>query len=87
MSTHSHLLNPILSCDSLFNDFSSTCPTQGQRVLYAGELRVRRDSRLELREGTTNLRISRVEPGDAGEYECEVCGWRKQKYHMYFHIT
>ena len=41
-------------------------------MLYAGELRVRRDSRLELSEGTTNLRISRVESGDAGEYDCEV---------------
>ncbi len=45
---------------------------QGSRVLYAGSLRVRRDSRLELREGTTNLRIRRVEEGDAGEYDCEV---------------
>jgi hypothetical protein len=31
------------------------------------------DSRLELHEGTTNLRIRRVEEGDAGEYDCEVC--------------
>jgi hypothetical protein len=46
---------------------------QGSRVLYAGSLRVRRDSRLELREGTTNLRIRRVEEGDAGDYDCEVC--------------
>jgi hypothetical protein len=40
------------------------------RVLTAGSMKVRRDSRLELSE--TNLLINSVEQEDGGDYDCEV---------------
>ncbi len=40
------------------------------RVLTAGSMKVRRDSRLEL--AGTNLLINSVEQEDGGEYDCEV---------------
>jgi hypothetical protein len=59
-------------CSILFKLFTKHDYVQGSRVLYAGQLRVRRDPRLELAPGTANLRIRHVEPGDGGEYDCEV---------------
>ena len=43
---------------------------QGPRVLTAGKMMVRRDSRLRM-EGT-NLVITNLEPEDAGNYDCEI---------------
>ena len=42
----------------------------GPRVLFAGDMRIRRDRRLSLVKN--HLVISGVEPGDAGEYSCET---------------
>ena len=42
----------------------------GPRVLFAGDMRIRRDRRLSLVKN--HLVISGVEPGDAGEFSCET---------------
>ena len=42
----------------------------GSRVLFAGNMRIRRDRRLSL--VNSKLVIKRVECGDAGEYSCET---------------
>jgi len=45
---------------------------QGPRVITAGEMMVRRDTRLRL-EGT-DLIISKLETADSGQYDCEIEG-------------
>ena len=45
---------------------------QGPRVIFAGDMRVRRDQRLTVEKGTGDLMISGVEEADKGDYECEV---------------
>ena len=45
---------------------------QGPRVIFAGNMRVRRDMRVSVEDNTGNLVITGVEEGDKGDYECEV---------------
>ena len=45
---------------------------QGPRVIFAGDMRVRRDQRLSVDRVTGDLVISGVEEDDKGDYECEL---------------
>jgi len=45
---------------------------QGPRVIFAGDMRVRRDQRLSVERGSGELVIRGVEEADRGAYECEV---------------
>ena len=48
---------------------------RGERVLFAGSLRVRQDRRLTVEEAPSSaLLVAGVEEGDAGQYRCQVEG-------------
>ena len=59
-----------LSCDLQTDPEDKIVWKAGPRVLFAGDLRIRRDRRLSL--DNNDLVISRVGGGDGGEYSCET---------------
>ena len=59
-----------LSCDLKTSPEGKIVSKLGPRVLFAGNLRIRRDRRLSL--DNNNLVIRRVGDGDGGEYSCET---------------
>ena len=63
--------NPVeIPCDLIVEPHIVIVWKQERRILFAGSLRVRQDTRLSI-EGV-NLVVESVQPGDAGDYSCQA---------------
>jgi len=59
-----------IPCDLIVEDHVVLVWKQHKRILFAGPLRVRQDSRLSVHRGF--MRVDGVQPGDNGDYSCQA---------------
>lgn len=59
-----------IPCDLIVEDHVVIVWKQHKRILFAGPLRVRQDSRLSVHRGF--MRLDGVQPGDNGDYSCQA---------------